>query len=458
MSRYLWIVIPSLFCSSVAQAAGPCLSTKLSQVETTICSNPDLKQLDQTLNNTYGLARRAVHDQQALKTTEQQWLRQVRDRCESEYCLSSAYRERISELAELLVTSVEILEKPLSNQEAEDSCTSLAALAARNHLGMLMVPGREQSLLQERDIKAGWGVAPEELKKLNARKSLWMNNVPTVVYKLRLTSKSSPVQFGSFFTGCSSSTQILSIPYLSNSNGDDIGVEDVDDPDEEIRWAYWAGMDYPIIYNNRNYIVTSDWNNPNLPRMISWIKPDGKIRPLCLLSAQKTSMTVISEKDHAVCSGIASGDIRPLAWEDITARLPFSHDTSTYRDEFTQRYNDYADKVELLKIDLEGNGTSKNIGRFEYDSSAGCGSVHVWLTVLSKDLGTVEEDMLNNLLASLSSDYVDVYTFRNQYYISTSQKGKGADVFQLINGKAEKVCELGEKTTTSISKLFDVAP
>jgi uncharacterized protein YecT (DUF1311 family) len=318
-------------------------------VETKICSDESLRDLDHVLNLTYQSARRVASDKTALYGEQRKWLSTVRDKCGDEDCLSHVYHTRIEELAAFRVESVEISESPLSNAQLRDACAAMASLSDLNRLLFLSVPGREESSLDENDIRAGWRISEEERGKLLARQDAWSKD-PQVIYKLRLTRQGPLVRFAKFFTGGTcASYQIANLDRLVSLEQRDDGIDAVTDPHEEIRWAYWGGGDYPIIYRGRNFIVTSDLGDPNRVAMISWIKADGRIRPLCLLKVSRTQRTVVSAEKEEICSGIAKGTITPMKWGSI------GRESLPTGEEFESRYGTYADELKFLNIDIEGS-------------------------------------------------------------------------------------------------------
>ncbi len=445
--------VATLFIAvSGAQAQELCAKTQTNVAESVICCDPGLKLLDEKLNHAYSLARQSVSDKNDLKSMQLKWLRLVRDKCtESKECLSGVYKERISELADLFVSSVQVNENPMSNEEARESCVELSKLADSEELVNLEIPGRDQGALDEKAIKAGWVISIEEEAILKARESCWFY-MPITIYKLRLTAKGSPTRFASFSEiGTCPSYTVFSIPYLVNFGESD--VDEVEDTNNKLQWANRGSCDYPIFYLGRYYMVTADLANHNRVRLISWIKPDGRKRPLCLFSVNNSNIKVVSAKNPKVCAGIANGTMLPLKWKNITESLPFSHDTKNYRDEFVKRYGDYADQVSLLSRDFDGDGETDNMGRFEYESGAGCGETRLWLSILSNDLGEVEKDAPNSAFQKVTNGSMDVYESEGRYYISTVGSAD-AGVVQIIDGKTEKICELKQQTETSISELI----
>lgn len=440
-----------LLAVSEVQAGDRCVGTQSNWAETEICADRYLKSLDEALNNAYSLVRQSISDKSGLRNTQLKWLRQTRDGCKSNECLGHVYRNRLTELSELLASAVRPSEKPLSNTEAEETCTALAALADNGNLAGLAIPGKDQWDLDEKSTSAGWSISQDEKAKLRSF------DHPITVYKLRLTAKGSPTRFASFFTGGScASYEVSNISNLLGTKGGDAGADAVSDPDEIIRWAYWGGGDYPILYRNRYFMITSDLSNPNRVRMISWIKPDGRTRPLCLLSAKNAKMKVLSAKSPELCSGIANENLHPLKWK------PFTEDLEGYQGKFVNRDGDRADTVELLSIDVGSSGKKKNIGRFKYHSGAGCGSTKIWLSVLSKDFGAVMKDALNSQFEKLANGPMDFYKVGGRNYIAATipnaDSNADAGVVEIVDERIEQVCEFKYQTKTAISQFFNVEP
>lgn len=73
-------------------------------IEATVCDVPALSQLDDRLGALY--ADLSARDPD-IKTAQRQWLAQVRDRCEDQACLQTAYEHRIHELETAASTPVD---------------------------------------------------------------------------------------------------------------------------------------------------------------------------------------------------------------------------------------------------------------------------------------------------------------------------------------------------------------
>jgi uncharacterized protein len=72
-----------------------------SSTEKLVCSSPELRSLDIRLYETYqrNLRQSRGEAERQLRTDQRQWIKDVRDRCKTNSCLSAAYEKRIGQLA-----------------------------------------------------------------------------------------------------------------------------------------------------------------------------------------------------------------------------------------------------------------------------------------------------------------------------------------------------------------------
>ncbi|WP_157572760.1 lysozyme inhibitor LprI family protein [Nevskia soli] len=448
--RSLLITI-SLIPSTVLAQGLRCDSKALSATETTICGDYDLKALDQKLNMAFRAATKVSADAPGLRGSQQTWLKAVRDQCKDKACLMPAYQQRIADLDTAFLDQAKVIDTALDGREVAELCRSVAAAADQGRIQEFAVPGVAPNTVTDGSTQR-WGLTNKDVEQLPRDSGEFEE-----LYRLRPSRQRPPERFARVFTGGTCAAyNLVNVERHLRAGPDARDVEDVDDPDEEIRWAYWGGGDFPIFYKGRNLVITSDLSDPNKVNMVSWIQPDGTQRPLCLLEVTNTQRTVTTARNPALCSGIAGGTIKPLGWERITERLPLSHDTATYREDFVRRYGDYADDVSLLRIDIDGSGTQQNIGAFEYASGAGCGSDHGWLHVISDDFGAIVDNPLNTVLGGFSGSF-DVYRFQGGIYLG-DQDGRHVDeVVRLKGDHVEQVCAFGKKVTTSVKRLFPLA-
>ncbi|HRZ07775.1 MAG TPA: caspase family protein [Candidatus Contendobacter sp.] len=81
---------------------GPSFDCRKAQYESErmVCASAELSRLDRQMAETYRATASglAAESRAALRKAQDYWLRQIRDRCQSEACLASEYRNRIREL------------------------------------------------------------------------------------------------------------------------------------------------------------------------------------------------------------------------------------------------------------------------------------------------------------------------------------------------------------------------
>jgi uncharacterized protein len=68
-------------------------------VEKAICSESQLSDLDDSLQQSYKKAMASTHDAAALKSDQRAWLTNVRNKCPDSACLKRVYTERVASLS-----------------------------------------------------------------------------------------------------------------------------------------------------------------------------------------------------------------------------------------------------------------------------------------------------------------------------------------------------------------------
>jgi uncharacterized protein len=453
--RYL--ISATLLSLPFASQAGINCDANLTPVETMICKDNWLLELDGRLNSSFESALKVTPNKPALVHEQREWLKTKRNKCSNRDCLNLAYTTRVEvlDLIKLLwldiyqVKSQGILESDLSNNDAAGICSSLASLSDEGNLTRLSIHGQEQWTSNSEDIPDGWKLTEVEKNNFGS---------PSIVYRLQLKNKGESVRFGTIQNGGScGNEQFFNLSFSSETWGNN-GIEKVDDPNDEIRWTRFGGYEYPIYYKGRYFLITDNFR-ARAPTMISWVKPNGKTRPLCLLSIENRERIVSSAKNEKFCLSVAKGVVKPLKWENIAAKIPLSTNSPNYREEFVTRYQNYADKISLLRLDINGDGKSENVGHLTYNSEAGCGSTRQWLSVLADDLGKVETNLLNEIFGKLDdSSHLYIYQDGNRYYIDASTDSSGEGVLHIQGNQIEQTCSFKIKNHTKVSRLFDVSP
>jgi ankyrin repeat protein len=403
----------------------------LSYIETEICSFPPLTNLDRKLNAAYVAALKTSTNPKRIKDEQREWLGKRNEKCSKRSPDCSILS--IMEMYNLQIDALNNLER---NAGSNNTCSNLAELADRKELKDLAIKADINKRLTTKE--------EEQLKNL----SDWSYQNISTLYELQLNPKKPPVKFVEFFTGGScASTQIYNLKSILSSNGQSTGWTNVNDPDEIIRWAYWGGGDYPIRYKDRYYMVTADLSDANSINMISAIKPDGSILPVCMV--EKASFEyVVSSGGDSLCSNIAKEIVKPMEWEDGTDEISIED-----RREYANTFGGFADSVDELEIDLDGDGTAENIGRFTYNSGAGCGSQQIWGRVLTEDSSKVVDGNLNRLVSQFGR--FEIYEIDKHYYIRNEIAKDKEAVIQIIKGKVEKICELQKISHSKPKLLFE---
>ncbi|MES2048048.1 MAG: hypothetical protein V4447_06590 [Pseudomonadota bacterium] len=87
-----------LFSASADAASFPCDKAK-SVIEKTICSQPELSDLDEYLGRYYWAARESLKHADACMVSDQRaWIKTVRDACQDAACLKRVYLNRLAQL------------------------------------------------------------------------------------------------------------------------------------------------------------------------------------------------------------------------------------------------------------------------------------------------------------------------------------------------------------------------
>ena len=85
----------ALGTTGVASAASFDCSKASTSVEKAICRNPALSSLDEQLAQSYKSRLAKDGESSSVKTDQQRWLREQRNKCKDDACLSAAYNERL---------------------------------------------------------------------------------------------------------------------------------------------------------------------------------------------------------------------------------------------------------------------------------------------------------------------------------------------------------------------------
>jgi uncharacterized protein len=413
-------------------------SGKLSKVESMVCGTKELVQLDGSLNAAYSGAARYSRDRGRLKADQVEWLKSIRDKCVDRQCLSTAYRSRIKILQDLEVQYAGVAHTPLSVEHAQQVCTDVTIAEGKFGLSALVVPTTPLS------------GDPEWFLTLQKQDSPY-DGVPSEVYELRLSPAGAPTRFASYFTGGScASFNMLNFDALLKGAAPESLTEGFDDSERGTSAA-------PLVYRGRYFMGT--WEGDNLTGL-SWIKPNGTLRALCEFRSETLGRTVSWAAKPSLCAAVARDRIAklPVEYDFPPATLAPHGSTDPVvlnREEYVRRYGMYADVVAPYEIDIDGDGRMDMVARFEYASSAGCGSAHAWLAALTIDH---ESRDLSSPLTPLFSQLgfvFNVFKYEGQAYVhATDSEGRDV-VVSFRSRKVERVCEF---STPKVKRLHSFLP
>ena len=86
-----------------------------SNIEKIICSSDEISNLDSELNFVYKISIKQNPDTEAIKLEQRKWIKEVRNICSDEVCLTTAYSKRIKELN----STIAGVTKPSNSNEDE---------------------------------------------------------------------------------------------------------------------------------------------------------------------------------------------------------------------------------------------------------------------------------------------------------------------------------------------------
>jgi hypothetical protein len=201
------------------------------------------------------------------------------------------------------------------------------------------------------------------------------------------------------------------------------GFGSFDDPDGLLRDVYLGAGDQVLYYRGHYFRLTATSDGP---RMLSWIRLDGDIRPICTFKMLPARL-VSTGKGMALCGGIASGRVEPLPWVRIPGDVAIAHG---FR---------HADSVEIITLDVDGDGRSDNVARFEDASKQGCELFPMWVDLRTDDLAKAVESRANDLVHSISGRPLNLYQYHGGVYFDGRRNGI-PQVVRMHNGRLKKVC------------------
>jgi Uncharacterized protein conserved in bacteria, putative lipoprotein len=422
-----------------------CESKKPTSAEYMICSNSDLKLLDVKLNEVYSMASNLVKED--LKKDQLNWLRNYRNKCQSTECMSKLYEERIELLIKKNELAKKVYEVALSKNESKSICGEIASLATTGEIHSYKIIGLDW-VVTKNNKNSEWNATEQESASAEKKGLLGGGDK---VYNIKISNRNELKKFITYQDGGSCySSKIYNSDYIFKQNDDSGGRVDVNDPEGDIDWAGRGEDEFPIYYKGRNYIVTGAETKPEL---ISLIRSDGMILPLCLLESTNMNLTVKSNKNNPLCSAVASGKIQPEKWHDADSLIHIDRNNN-YRDEYIKKYGEYSEHVETLSIPMK-NGQQETIAKMEYNSGGGCGSHDEWLRKAKTDSDPLVLYPKSKDFENAKGEEIKFYLANGKYHIGIFSYKKSLGLFKWEDDKMVQECEFGQSHTFDINKVFD---
>lgn len=442
--------VVTVLASSAGQAAAELRCTDHSSPgERLICADETLQRLDTRLNDVYAMTAKYVPDKKALIAEQRAWLRSTRDTCTDRFNMHDTLNTRMRELSELRLRHAPVKVDEISDVEALGACEDIAKLAEQERLSELALYGQRFDYPPTVDdaIAGPWGLSQASLDRLE--RELNSSFSPDEVFLLRIDG-GAPVRFSMINRGGScSSVQVFNI---SMALAGDDGLDGVNVAQDELRWETYGKTQYPIYFKGRNFIITASVPDLNAINMVSVIRPNGRIRPICLAKMKKRWGKPFMGRDSAVCKAIAERAINPLKWKKITASLPVSRASPTYGEEFIRRYRQYAEEVSILRVDIDGDGKAEHLGRFEYHPGTGCGYIDTWLQGMAEDNSRVVSTALDGAFEKIRRGSLNVFDHGGRRYIETIDDRVRDTVVTIRDKQVQPVCAF--RRELQIRQLF----
>ena len=374
-----------------------------------MCGDIELRDLDQTMDGMYRYLLRSPRGKEHLRSVQRRWLSSDRAACVDAACLRKVYTMRIAEL----------------DREMLDITT----------------PGQTASI----DAKQ----VCEAVIKLANRKALPLHAIPSRVsqentWRLRVSSGAAPVQFIGASTGGTCPSIQLQNEALADPAGDTRA--EVDDPEEQLRWSWWGGGDYPAFVNGKLLAITADFLDMNLVRLVSWIRPDGRIVPLCSTET-RTTKSISAAREKSVCTAIATDAAVGPDWEP-------GNSMDLDEGEAAPRGAGTPTEVKVADIDLDGDGRKERIAHLAYDSGAGCGAHTERLRVLDANRPGFSKQPIDQVVAELEASEVNLWRIGAKYYVESYEPRRGGKAYRITATGAQEVCRFSWRGETSITKLW----
>jgi len=434
----------------VSRWQSACAKPRARGAEAIICADVELQALDDTLEVFYRAALAQSKEAAALRAGERRWLAEVRDRCGAKECVADAYRRRILELQEDILASTTPVAAPMDAKSAEETCRSVAALAGEGKLHDRFLPALPVGILQaERPAQAAIGGTP--FAQLAAEiQAKTFGQPDTVVISVRVSAGRPPVAFGSVFTGGScASAEVWNLEYLqaafARGEKHPSTFAAPEDPKDELRWSWWGANDRAAFVGGRPLVVTVDGANPELVNLVSWIRPDGRVQPLCGTSYDTYRVLDAAHSPDAHCGSVEGAIEQGPDWEAL--------DPAQVEVRPREGDPDY-DGIDATDWDLDGDGRPEVLARLHVDSGAGCGSHREWLRVLDAKRAATVDGPLDRALGDLQAEKISVLRLEGTSYVDAYYSKSGGTTYRMRGVKPVPACRFTILPFTRIDRMW----
>lgn len=454
-----WLLLPLFSIALNADAQDFCQEKDLSAVEKEVCDSYSLAyEMDFLIKKLYSSAIETTMDLEKYRAEHDSWVNSIRQNCQSAVCFKQAYTDKyIALLDEFMDKAMITGERFYSAEQYENLCSEIAEKAKHAELASLLVPGiRSRGYDTEIIRPQQWRMDHDTDLVIKEKMRLGSHNNLLQLYNLKLNEQEGLTPFARYREGGScASSRLFNVPLIQNlalNSPYDNGIDPTPDPDEYIRWSYWGSDDYPIIYKQRNLVITGKIDDP---KIVAWIMPSGRTRRLCTLEKLSNRRVVAVPSEKKLCQKITDGNILPTPWVSLQNATPVVRNPHTDRENFKKLFGFYADEVKTQIIDINNDGNTENIALFEHYYGHSCGRYEQWIREINTTADGLVEGALNQNLEKWSplirqNNRIDTFHYDGVNYVLY-----GNDLYQLnSDNQKNKICEIRDEGIYFIKALY----
>lgn len=272
-----------------------------------------------------------------------------------------------------------------------------------------------------------------------------------LLYELNLGVDVSPTRFASVWgrQDCRSA-RMSNLDRFLTTDGLDDGRMQSQRIDAETEWALAAAEDSLILHEGRYFVFTGSPGGSQ--SIVSWVRPDGTIQPICMLHTATQSLSLLDSQDRSVCVQARYSRLSPVEWrkeepdpDDCCPRaLSNGYDGDNPIAAFSAH------------LGLDAKRGQQLLVRVAYGPGLECGSVRTTSMVLHEGLREPADTRLLDLLRESSDIWPEAYRLRNRYFVQVAKPDGTYHLLETNRGRVRQVCQFSRKTKTSTQWLLDV--